>query len=358
MPPRKSRKSANEKSSEISPPQPVPANFLIDLEVTTMLSYLRVAHATVLPETSPVEAVRFMIWSLAGAVSVITIANKLISAAPAVTLADSKGSIPENKEMKDLNDGGRRRHSRRRRSASRSDSEDRSRSRSRSPGRMRPFQGTSLHAHLPVAQQKDVKDRLYVHFQWATSFALANAKSRKLILPSSHSELLEAVSIIGDQHARAFPGEADAVRKYCEDLLYFSRILSVKGLFLADHYARLHFAETKCLWFPLPPSLVPRLMVIFTAHRADLSRALCFCCGDPAHRTNACPFSSGDAKTSAMPRPRPPAGRQAVPGSAPRSVLATHHPAPKLSNDNVTKCYDFTKGMCAHGAACKYSHLA
>ena len=169
----------------------------------------------------------------------------------------------------------------------------------------RVFHGTSLHAALPPFALALVGQRAYVHVQFATSYAQAHPKSRKLIMPSSDRELLDAIAVIGAEHSRLFTHEADAVRKYQEDLLFFSRVLSLKGLFLADFWCRVHFAEAKIPWFPIPVALLGRLMVLFTIHRVpDVQKAVCFHCGDPAHRQSLCGvYAISRSSDDAIPRP-------------------------------------------------------
>ena len=124
-------------------------------------------------------------------------------------------------------------------------------------------------------------------------------------MPSSDRELLDAIAVIGAEHSRVFTHEADAVRKYQEDLLFFSRVLSLKGLFLADFWCRVHFAEAKIPWFPIPVALLGRLMVLFSIHRVpDVQKAVCYHCGDPAHRQSSCGFyANSRSSDETMQRP-------------------------------------------------------
>lgn len=266
---------------------------------------------------------------------------------------------------RDFKDHTRRRRSRRSRSSS--DNPSRSSSRSRSPtGSLKhAFRGTSIHASLHPSAGKLVTSRNYIHFQLATSFATTPQANKYFILPSSATELLNAVDVIGAAHTAEFKDESAAVRKYSEELLFWSKTLTIKGLFLCDHYSRIYFAEAKCPWFPIPPELVSRLMVIFSIHRApNIASLICSSCGDPFHLSPSCPF-------------RLPASVKAVPvdaGATPRSTSRfTRHPtananppatvtaAPMHDSSsrpsNRDKCRKFIQGSCSKSASdCRYAH--
>ena len=223
------------------------------------------------------------------------------------------------------------------------------------------FSGT-LHSSLTSAAQGWVRVRKYVHFQYATSYAFVHKRKQKLIFPNDATQLLQAVQTIANAHGSAFPEEADLARKYCEELLFLSKILTLKGLFLMDYWCRSFFAESKCAWYPIPASLGPRVMSLLVVHRIpDVYKKLCFTCGDPLHQQSSC------ALQSRMVKPKPslatnitrPFQERKASSQGKSSGTSINRLREQIqqpaSASNVEQCYNFLKGKCSR-SQCRYAH--
>ena len=205
-----------------------------------------------------------------------------------------------------------------------------------------------------------VKERKYVHFSWATSYAMT--KKKKLILPSTAMEVMEAVAAIGQVHAREFPLETQATNYYHDEMLLWSKVMSLRGLFLCDFWCRGYFAENKTAWHPIPVALASRLMILFCVHRLpDVYKSLCFACGDPMHRQQSCPFFDPSSKSSSAKKNHSYArGQQVIrPGLLQSPSFASSSSSSSASargqgQGNVGQCRDFLRGQCSR-SGCKFS---